>query len=64
MITKTVQALMQGDIIKEKRRALWWTQRQLSEKAGVKFTDVSKIESGCEISSYRVNCIMRALEKA
>lgn len=52
----------QGQHIKTTRRALKWTQRELSQKAGVRFTRVSMVESGHEIDPSDLHKIVRALE--
>lgn len=60
---RTPEAEAIGQDIKQNRRFLDWTQRQLSEKAGVTFTTVSKIESGFPIGDDLLKKIALALNQ-
>jgi transcriptional regulator with XRE-family HTH domain len=55
------EAIGQG--IRQQRRLLDWTQRQLSEKAGVTFIAVAKIESGFPIDDDLLQKIAHALNQ-
>lgn len=58
---RTPEAESAGRQIKQGRRAFDWTQRDLSEKAGVTFTTVSKIESGFPIDDKDLQKIVQVI---
>lgn len=55
---KTDKAARIGKRIQAARRLSGMTQRDLGEQAGIKFTDVSKIESGFEIPQKTLEKIL------